>query len=269
MRKHKFVIGVCIALAGSLIAASAAMAVNSQKLTVLATPTKQFKKTKGAGALDVDIATTIPLGTPVAQTASHTDVDFDKDYKFTPGKLPQCNPISLANTTTAAAQAACPGSQVGQGTAALCSPAVGCGAGPGTVPVTVTAFNGTTAGGNPTFLLHAKPGGVAAQNPPLVLVGTLIRSPVGGAYGMRLSVEVQDTASTQLHLVDFHTIVNKVQTVKRNKKKNKPAQFYISANCSDKSWEFSETTQYRAGGGTSTSTTSVPCSQKKEKKKKK
>jgi hypothetical protein len=268
MRKQRFMIGVGIAVLGSFVVASTAMAANTQTLTVKSNLTKQFKKTKGASDLDVDIATQIPLGTPVAQTPQHTDVDFDKDLSFTPGNIATCggsNPKSaLAGTNTAAALAACPGAQVGSGTAKACSPVAGCALTPfGGVNLTVTAFNGI----NNSLVLHARGDQTATT---LVLVGQLIRSPLGGQYGQRLSVDVDDTSSTNLHLVDFHTIVPKKQSVKKNKKKGKPAKFYISARCSgDRRWQFSETTQYRAGGGSSTATTEVPCQQKKEKKKKK
>lgn len=269
MGKRKYLVGATLALAVSVaVAAIAQAAVISQTLTVIVPQgSKQDKKVRGPAGLDVDIATAETPPTPAAQTASHTDVDFDKDFKFTPGKLPQCSPASLAGTTTEAAKAACGASQVGFGTANSCSAAGGCGV--ASVPLVVTAFNGTTAGGRPTFLLHAKPGGIGAATPPLVLVGTLIPSPLGAPYGSRLAVEVPDTASTGLHLNDFHVFVLKQVTVKRNKKKNKPAKFYISAKCSRKTWSFQSTTFFRGGAPTQVSQANVPCKQKKAKKKKK
>ncbi|MGH2955876.1 MAG: hypothetical protein ACRDL6_02640 [Solirubrobacterales bacterium] len=271
MRKRKYLMGLTLALATSVaVAGTAHAAVLGQTLTVAPSPTKQAKKKFGAGALDVNIATTHSFPQPAAQTAQQTDVDFDKDYRFTPGKLPQCNPASLANTTTAAAQAACPGSQVGSGDATLCSSAGGCGA--LSIPAVVTAFNGTPSGGNPTFLLHVKAGGIAAAVPNLVLVGTLINSPAGGEFGKRLSVQVPDTSSQGVQLTNFHTVVPKTRSQKPKKKKGKkkkPARYYIEARCSDKSWQFQETTLFRAGGGTATGTATVPCKQKKAKKKKK
>lgn len=266
MRKRKYVIGATFALAASVAFAGIAQGVVNKQEILVQVPqgAKQDKKLKGGAGLDVDVVTTETPPTPAGQTASHTDVDFDKDFKFTPGTLKECNPAALANTTTDQAKAACPGAQVGFGTANACSATGGCGS--ISVPLTVTAFNGTPSGGNPTFLLHAKPGGIAAATPNLVLVGTLTRSPLGNPYGMRLGVEVPDTSSTGNHLNDFHVFVLKQVTQKAKPAKAKPAKFYISANCSDKSWEFQSTTTFRAGAPTQTDTATVPCAQKKVKK---
>jgi hypothetical protein len=267
MRKRKYVIGATLALAASVAFAAVAQGVVVKQQILVQVPqgSKQDKKLKGAAGLDVDVVTTETAPTPAEQTASLTDVDFDKDFKFTPGTLKQCNPNSLANTTTDQAKAACPGSQVGFGTANSCDATLGCGG--VSVPLTVTAFNGTPAGGRPTFLLHAKPGGIGAATPALVLVGTLAPSPLGAPYGQRLSVTVPDTRTTGLHLNDFHVFVLKQVTVKAKPTKAKPAKYYISANCSDKSWEFRSSTTFRGGAPTQTSTATVPCTQKKVAKK--
>ena len=133
----------------------------------------------------------------------------------------------------------------------------------------VSAFNGTPSGGNPTLVLHTKPGGIAAATPPTILTGVLVTSPVGGLYGKRLTVTVPDTSSTGLDLTDFQTTINKLVTKKANKKKHKPAKYYLNAKCSKKSWAFQTTTTFRAGGGSAVATATMPCKQKKSKKKKK
>jgi hypothetical protein len=262
MRNHKFLVGTVFAVTAMFATAAVAQAAITQTTTVSATPSKQNKKTPGAVSLHVDIKTQFPLGTPANQSPSHTDLDLPKDFSFTPPAR-TCNPTALTGTTTDQAKAACPGSQVGSGSAQLCNPTAGCAASPGggPVPATVTAFNGIKSGGNATLVLHTKPNGVAQANPPVILTGTLVPSPLGGLYGKRLSVEIQDTASTQLDLVDFDTTIPKLKTKKA--KKGKPAKFYLMAKCSKKKWPYQTTTTFRNGGGSALSSATVPCKQKK------
>ena len=95
----------------------------------------------------------------------------------------------------------------------------------------------------------------------MILTGTLVPSPLGGLYGKRLSVEIQDTASTGLDLVDFDTTIPKLKTKKATK--TKPAKFYIMSKCSKKKWAFATNTTFRAGGGSSASSATLACKQKK------
>ena len=278
MRKRKHVVGLSLALAASVALASVAQAaVTGQTVTTTVTPAKQVKKgAPGGVSLETTIATQTTPGTPVAQTASLNEYHLDKDFSINTGSLKTCNPASLVGTTTDAAKnTACPGTQVGQGDASLCSAVAGCGAGPGVVPAVVTGFNGIKNAGDPVLLLHTKPGGVAAATPPSILTGTLKASSIGGKFGRMLSTIVPDTAATGLHLTNFHVILNKITTVKKKVKKTKkgkkvkPPKFYLAAKCSDKVWDFQETTFYRAGGAPQTATATQACKQKKAKKKKK
>ncbi len=294
MRMRRRLTGAIVVVAASVgFAGAAQAAVTSQTLTVGAFGVKQEVKKRGSAGLDVNIATAETAPTDAAQTAAHTDLDLDPDFAISPGRLPQCSVAALSGTTTEQAKAACPGAQVAFGDATLCFAAAGCAMTPGGgIPVTITGFNGVPSGGAPTLLLHSKPGGIAAANPPLVLVGTLLNSPSGGK---RLSVEVPDTSSTGLHLTNFHTVVPKMKSStatkgqkrkcskaakkskskkQRNAKRKKcikgKDRFYISARCSgDRTWRFSETTQFRAGAPTQSSSTAVACKQKVKKKKKK
>jgi hypothetical protein len=268
MRNRKFLVGAALTVTAMFAAAGVAQAAITNTMTVQSHFIKQDKKTPGGTDLRVDIATQFPPGTPAAQSASNDDVDVARDFSFTPPAA-VCNPTSLTGTTTAQAQATCGAAIVGQGTAMLCSPVVGCAGTPGGgVPATVTDFNGTPSGGNPTLVLHTKPGGVAAATPPTIITGVLVPSPAGALYGKRLAVTVPDTSSTGLDLVDFDTTLNRIVTRKANKKKHKPAKYYVMAKCSKKSWAFQETNTYRAGGGTATASATVACKQKKKKKKK-
>jgi hypothetical protein len=261
MRKRKYLIGATLALAASVaVAAFAQAAVTSQTLIVAVSAKKQDKKAFGPADINVTVDTSESPPTPAAQTASQTVVDFDKDFKFTPGRLATCNATNLAGTTTAQAQAACPGSQVGTGAATLCSAAGGCAATPGGgIQGVVTAFNGVPSGGSPTIVLHARFGPPA--NTTTVLTGVIGTSPLGPPYGKRLTVTVPDTALTGLHLTHFQTAISKLKTVKG--KKGKPSKFYIMAKCSHKVWAFQETTIFRAGGTTQNARATVRCKQKK------
>jgi hypothetical protein len=268
MRNRKFLVGAGLTVVSLFALVGVAQAAQTQTMTASATNTKQDKKVPGGTGLHVDIKTTYPLGTPAAQSASHTDLDLPRDYSFVPPAA-TCNPTQLQGTTTATALSLCGASQVGSGLATLCSPVLGCAGTPGGgIPAVVTAFNGVPSGGNPQLILHTKPGGVAASTPPTILTGVLIQSPAGGQFGKRLSVTVPDTSSTGFDLVDFDTTINKIVTRKANKKKHKAAKFYVNAKCSTRSWAFQQTTTYNAGGGSASASANQACTQKKTKKKK-
>jgi hypothetical protein len=278
MRKRKLMISAVAALAVSVgVAAVAQAVVTSQTITATATKTKQDRKVHGAGDIRVVIDTFETAPTPAAQTASHTNVDFDKDYKFTPGKLGQCTQAQLNGTTTDQAKANCPKAIVGTGSAKACAAASDCAG--GQVDLVVTAFNGAPQGGNPVLFLHAKAVGLAAALPPLILPGVLVQSPLGAPYGKRLSVDVPDTSSTGTHLRQFATTVGvlkngvvkkvKVKTKSGKKKIKKVPQYYVMSKCSDRQWDFRSETTFRGGAATQTDTHSIACQQKKSKKKKK
>jgi hypothetical protein len=273
MRKRKLLISSVAALAVSVgLAAIAQAVITSQTITATSTKTKQEKKTHGAGDIKVTIDTFETPPTPAGQTAQTTTVDFDKDYKFTPGKLGQCTEAQLAGTTTAQAKTNCGKALVGTGSARSCSATGGCGA--VAFDLDVTAFNGAPEGGNPVLYLHAKGIGAIAALPPLILKGRLISSPLANqGFGKRLVVDVPDTASTGTHLTQFITNVpvtkNGVKKKKKVKGKTKKVpQYYVMAKCSDKQWIFRSETTFRAGGGVQSDTHTIPCQQKKSKKKK-
>jgi CSLREA domain-containing protein len=126
----------------SLAAApSAGATVTAQTLIGSASPTSQQPTTRGPAQLTFGFDTT--YNTPGTPSPQLTDVTwfFDDDFAFNLTGVPQCNPASLnngsGNLTTAQAIAACPNSVIGTGTAMA----------NGALPSTVTAFNGTEAGG--------------------------------------------------------------------------------------------------------------------------
>ena len=278
MRKRNYVVGLVAVLAVSVaVPALAHASINRTEITAVVSGTKQEKKVRGGIGLDFTTNTIHDFPDATLQTAYNATVDFDKDFAFTVKGLPTCNPTALFNTTTAQAQAACPGKrQVGSGDATTCSALGVCG-----IPVQgstthggiVTAFNGTPSGGNLSLLLHTK----LAAGPTLVLDGTLIPSPLGGEYGKRLNVNVPNSASTAQESTVFHTNIPKTLISKKKNKKTgvTTKSYYLSAKCAgNKQWDFQATFLHRnppaeSGGPTTQGQTQVPCKVKKPKKVKK
>lgn len=267
MRKRKYLIGLTLALAASVAVSGIAQgAVTSQQLIVSVAKSKQDRKVRGPADINVTVNTTEAPPTPVNQTAAQTVLTFPADFDLgNTARYPQCDPSTLANTTTAQALALCASSQVGAGDSTVCSATGGCGV--TSLPGVVTAFNGVPSGGNPTIILHNRIGPPA--NATTVLTGVL--------SGTTLTVTVPDTAATGLHLTHFFTGVPVLKTgtaaaaastSAKKKKKRKPV-YYITARCSTRTWAFSETTMFRGGAPSQSASTSIPCTQKKSKKKKK
>jgi hypothetical protein len=264
MRKRKLMIGAASALALSVAVAGVAQGAGTltgQTITETVSSPPQDKKVPGPVTtfktqVDTQYTGTTP---PFTGKVSNDKVDFPKDFVFTPGTLPQCNPATIATADTAGALSACGASQVGSGNAVINGAVQN-------VQAVVTAFNGTPNEGLPTVLLHSRTG--PPLNSTTVLVGTLRPGP-GGAYGKTLDVNVPLLAGGAFVITSFNTAIPKKQTVKKNKKKGKPAKFYVSAKCSTKTWQFQVRGTADAGSTAPTGTASIPCKQKKSKKKKK
>ena len=155
MRKRNVMIGLAGALALSVGVAGSAQAagtLSGQTLEVTASAGKLDKKVAGAvNSLTVVVNTQYSGSTPpFTGKVINTKVDFPKDFVFTPPSA-QCDPNSpgFNASTTEAAKSACGPAQVGSGSANLAGAVAG-------VTAVVTAFNGTTQGGNPTILLHSR-----------------------------------------------------------------------------------------------------------------
>ena len=247
MRKRKLMIGAAVGLVGVLAAYGiSSAAVSTETYSAVAAKTKQNKKTRGPiGSFNVIVDRTYSGTGPAGVTPPPTQnvLVFDRDFKFDPGKLPQCSTASLVGKDAAGARAACPKSVVGQGAATLKR------ADGGTIPATVTAFNGVKSGGNPTILLHVDPTGVPTKP---ILTGTL--------SGRTLTVQVPVVPGTAL--VHFQTSINQVVTKKKKVHGKVQKTFYISAKCSHGSWGSTNTTTFQDG-----STKSESFSQKCKKKK--
>lgn len=255
------------AVAALVLAAPASAAVVNQLYSAPAGPAKQFKKQRGAVSFTnvVDTVYNVPPAVNYTPPATRTVLSFDGDFRFDPGRLPDCNVASLVGKDATAARSACPRSVVGQGSAAI-QTQTGV-----TIPAAVTAFNGFPSGGNPVILLHTDAAGVPTKP---ILTGVL--------RGRTLDVTVPVTPGTVIDY--FDTTINKVvskrtqnrkaikkcKKVKNKRKRGKCVKkakmkkiktFYASARCSDGAWNHSGTTFF-LGGGTQTDTFNQSCQQK-------
>jgi len=242
MRKRNLLIAVTVGLVSVVAAAGIASAtVTGQTYSSVAQKKKQSKKTRGpVGTFATDVATNFSGFGP---RATQTVLTFDRDYKFNPGKLPQCSTASLVGKDAAGARAACPKSIVGQGAAVLTT------ALSSTLHGTVTAFNGVKSGGNPTILLHVD---VQGSTTKPILTGTLT--------GHVLTVQVPLVPGVEIS--DFQTTINQLVTKKKKVHGKTVKTFYVMAKCSHKKWTHSETTTFE-NGSTTSATFTQKCKQKK------
>jgi hypothetical protein len=249
MRKRKFLIGAVVAVAGSLALASVASgAVVSQTYSSVAQKTKQDKKVRGpVGNFTTNVDTAYDA--VFSPGGIQTVLRFDSAFKFDPGNIPDCNPALITGKDAAGAAASCGSSQVGQGAATLRSSPTGA----STLPAVVTAFNGVPSGSAPVILLHTD---IIGSTTSPILTGTL--------NGTTLTVDIPPSPFVITH---FDTTVNQVLIKKANKKKGKPAKYYVSAKCNDGKWDHSETTTFGDGSSKSGAFTQT-CKKKKSKKKK-
>jgi hypothetical protein len=260
---RKYLIGVALGLVGALaLSGVASAAVTGVTWTANATPTKQDKKKRGGVAFQIGTAEThagldFPPGgpgcmPPTVVTAackyfppSHTSViNFDPDFKLTPGTIPRCDLASLTGKDATGARAACPRSIVGQGTSQIhtvteTNPLFG----------TVTAFNGLPSGGNPVVLLHMD---IDRSTTSPILTGVL-RGNV---------LTVQGPVTPGAVITNLTTSINRRVSLKKGRKRF----FFVSARCSKRRWQSSATVFYTDGTQQTGSTTQT-CSQKKRKKK--
>lgn len=246
--RNKFLIGAVLGVVASLaITSVASAAVLSQTYSSVADKTKQDRKVRGpVGDFRTDVDTL--YSPPFAPAATQTVLTFDRAFKFDPGNLDECNPASLFGQTQAGARAVCGDAEVGQGSSRLRT-LLG-----GTLFGAVTAFNGVPSGGNPVILLHVDVAGVTTKP---ILTGTLNRNV--------LTVNVPVVPGTVIE--HFDTTIDQIRVKKANKKKGKPAKYFVSAKCTDRNWQHSETTTF-TDGSTKSASFVQKCKKKPLKRKK-
>jgi hypothetical protein len=183
----------------------------------------------------------VPGSDGLVAHATNALIEFPSEAKVTTKGLRQCAPAPLEGTTTEQAIAQCRKARVGQGSAI--ADVVGT-----DLPATVTAFNGTPSGGNPTVVLHSR---VDAASLTTVLVGTILPpAGGGGVFGDRLNVPVPPLAGGAAAIERFETTVQKKfkkggKRASASKKKKKKKKSYIRARCGpDQTYSFRGTFDY-------------------------
>lgn len=264
MRKHPLgmtaaVASCCLVFAGS---AQAAGTLTGQTVDATVVSKPQDRKVLGpVGSLTVAVDTTYDgLTPPFTGRATNTKIDFPGDSAVRPPKA-QCDPNAggFSSSTTAGALALCGDAQVGTGNATLLGPVPG-------VTAVVTAFNGTQPEGLPTILLHAR---TVVPATTTVLIGTIRRSDQGPLFGPVLDVPIPLLIGGNFVVSHFETTIPQLKTVPANKKKRKPAQYYLMITCSKKEWNLQARSTFDGGAPPTLATDRETCKQKKSKKKKK
>jgi hypothetical protein len=261
MRIRKYLIGTITCLVGvfafSSVASADVTSVSIDGSTV--TPAKQFKKVRGGASVFFQSNDThsgflpCPPGTSLTPAcgayppSTQSVIVFPRDYKFTPGNLPDCNLAALSGKNTAGARAACPRSIVGTGRNVNTTTSGQ------TLNGVITAFNGAPSGGKPSLYLHVDIQGVTTKP---ILNGVI--------SGNVLTVQIPPVPGAVIE--HFDTNLNSPRIVTK-KKKNKSTgkvekTFYFSAKCAKKKWTTTETVTYQNGKTLSDSATQK-CKQKK------
>ncbi len=232
MRKRKYLIGASLGVIGALVVASTAFAgvPTGQTLSATASPSKNVKNTPGT--IHNIIATTYSdfVASP---SAKETVFHLAKGLSLNNGSRPACATAVLqAATSTAAIQAQCHRSVVGQGTA--------------------TVNDGTTAlfpGTNPVLLVK----GTGATLFVWVRIGGAQTLVLNGAYAKGPNtLDVTGLPNVAgVDLTNFDTTFFK-------QGKNS----YVKVSCPKGKWNSSETTTYY-NGQSITATSKQKCKAKK------
>jgi hypothetical protein len=238
MRKRKYLIGATLGVLGALVVSGTAMAgqPTTQKLTVSFSPKKQDKKKFGGVSVRL-ITDTAYDNFAASPSSSEALFTFPKDLKLgINGNLPPCTQTTLqSSASTAAVQAACGGSIVGQGSAL-----VNAGQAPFTAPNPVLVVSG---GRNVLYVWVSIQGGTTVVLNGQITSRTLLVTGLPNVPGVDLT------------LFD----------VTLNKKKTSKSTFYAMARCSGKKkWTTSENVKFHNGQQLSASSTQK-CAQKKSK----
>jgi hypothetical protein len=241
MRKPKYALAASLGVMGALlVTGTASAAVTGFSYGATISPQKQSAKTFGPAAITSTLDTFFSGG--FNPTPTTTVVQFSKDIKFTPGKLPQCNLSSISTAPDSTAMSVCGKSKVGEGSVIVNN---------GVLTGKVTAYNGVPSGGG---------------NPPIGFHTDLFLS--SGAYSFSTTgIGTLDTKTNTLttpipptgtSLTHFEVAIGKI---KSGKKKGKTT-YYVMARCKKKKWSDTATETF-ADGSTRTSTSVQKCKAKK------
>jgi len=215
MRKHLvWVLGLALAIG----IANVAIGANSQTIkgTFKAFGNVDLNKTYKPGSLNVITTTNDEDGT--VSPAVRAQVYFDRDLRFFTKGIRTCRKSKLEQTDTAQAKKACPGAQVGSGTANI---AFAGQANSDPVKAIVTAFNGVPKNGKPVILLHSRADAVGST---VVLTGVLKNMPRTSPFGKVLDVDIPELA--------FGSAITRFQVrVKKTYRFRGKRRSYVSGRC--------------------------------------
>jgi hypothetical protein len=242
MRKRSILIGAVSTVVGVLlVSGTASAAVTGFTYSDTISPKKQPAKTFGPAAIHNSLDTFFTGGfTPTPTT---TVVQFSKDIKFTPGKLPQCNLNSISTVPDTTAMSVCGASKLGTGSVLVNG---------GALTGKVTAYNGVpSGGGSPPIGFHT--------DLFLTSSGAYSFSTTGiGTLNAKTNTLTTPIPPTGTSLTHFEVSIGKIKT---GKKKGKPT-YYVMARCKKKKWTDVATESF--SDGSSRSATSVQkCKAKK------
>jgi hypothetical protein len=213
---------VAAALLALATPTAAPAAITSQTVTGSGSPATQSQTALGPASLriDLDFAYDATKAPRLTEAVIHTDNDFSFD---TTG-LTECDPATLAGTTTAQAIAACPGAKVGSGTADFQD-----GAGTNYHAI-VTAFNAVRDNpALPKLALHIRNDAAGTTG---VHTGVGSPSSLGGDYGSQVRITFNFNPAVVPTNLDV-TLGNEPEAVDDG---------YIRARCNDNdpghSWNF-------------------------------
>jgi hypothetical protein len=143
-------------------------------------------------------------------SAAIFDIHAPEELKFNTKGLARCNPVAIDGRSPEDAQSICAKSFLGEGSAEAFG-----GPGPILIPATVSLFNGTPQGGNPTVLFHSSVGA-------FVLISQMMDSPRPG-FGTLFRTPVAQSAGGQVPdgnpITDTDFLLSKKYTDKKLKKK--------------------------------------------------
>jgi hypothetical protein len=232
-KRGRFLVAAVASVSALLLISGTASAVpTSQTLTESLSPAKQDKKKFGGVSLATVISTNFD-NFATSQSPRQTVFTLPPDVRYATGNIPPCALSSIQNKPTALAQAACPQSITGGGSAEVNG---------GALKGVVTFFSG----GPNTIYVHTDIGGALI----LDIIGTI--TPTTVAF-----TNIPNTPGNVL--TKFDTVFNKRKTGKKT--------WYVQARCKKGKWSTTETTSFYSGE-TLSATATQKCKQKKSKKKK-
>jgi hypothetical protein len=245
MSKPKFVLAASLGIIGAmLVSATASAAVTGFTFGATISPKKQSAKTFGPAAITSTLDTFYAPG-GFNPTPTTSVVQFSKDIKFTPGKLPQCPLSSISTAPDSTAMSLCAKAKLGTGSVVVNN---------GVLTGKVTAYNGVPSGGGPPP--------IGFHTDLFLANGAYSFSTTGiGTLNPKTNTLTTPIPPTGTSLTHFEVTIGKI---KSGKKKGKPT-YYVMARCKKK-W-IDMATETFADGSKLSATSTQKCKAKKSKKK--